>query len=600
MATYDLNGPVIVGTVGELSKVIGYTSIGGVSNATSITGNGSLTLGGSALTTSIAGVGCVSVTGSGTIGSSSSDVNNVLIGGANTTLYSSGNVCIRSSSATIRYQPSSSKLFIKDNPIFLNSTTTLSTPGSISSSILSGGFVIFTTTPGSYTLDTTTTNIRDYLLDSSGTTFIGTPRPYFRVTFQNTTSGDILITSGTGQTYLNNSSPYILRTQTTQSFVFWFTSSTTIDIETPSDNTTLTSAGGTTSLVSFGIGPSIQTKGLTSGTGISFTTTSTNVTIDNTGVTSLTGTANQITVSASTGSVTLSLPNSVTIPTSLTVSGLTTNSFLYSGTSGFLTTTTAPTNGQLLIGSTGSSPVAATLTQGSGITITNGAGTITVASSGVTTFSAGTTGLTPSSGTTGAVTLAGTVNVGHGGTGVTTSPVNGSLLIGSNAGTYSVNSLTSGTGMSIISGSGTISVGLLPAVGFLAVLTADTAITAGAVIATSNWSTSVARAWNGFGSPFTGVSGTFTAPTAGYYYISFALNVDDPAAVVSIYINSVRNISINGISSTGQGYPSGSAVFSLGTSAQAALRCNVSTTARTDSNGSGLNYGSWFSAYRLQ
>lgn len=40
------------------------------------------------------------------------------------------------------------------------------------------------------------------------------------------------------------------------------------------------------------------------------------------------------------------------------------------------------TNGQLRIGSTGLPPVAATLTAGSGISITNGAGSITIASSG--------------------------------------------------------------------------------------------------------------------------------------------------------------------------------------------------------------------------
>ena len=43
-----------------------------------------------------------------------------------------------------------------------------------------------------------------------------------------------------------------------------------------------------------------------------------------------------------------------------------------------------------------------------------------VSGTGVTTFSAGTTGLTPSSATTGAITLAGTLNVANGGTGVTT------------------------------------------------------------------------------------------------------------------------------------------------------------------------------------
>lgn len=45
-------------------------------------------------------------------------------------------------------------------------------------------------------------------------------------------------------------------------------------------------------------------------------------------------------------------------------------------------TSLALTNGQMAIGSTGADPVAATLTAGTGVTITNGAGTITVAASG--------------------------------------------------------------------------------------------------------------------------------------------------------------------------------------------------------------------------
>jgi hypothetical protein len=69
--------------------------------------------------------------------------------------------------------------------------------------------------------------------------------------------------------------------------------------------------------------------------------------------------------------------------TSLTLSGLTANSFLYSGTGGALTATAAPTNGQLLIGSTGAAPVAATITAGAGVTVTNAAGSITIAASGV-------------------------------------------------------------------------------------------------------------------------------------------------------------------------------------------------------------------------
>ena len=83
------------------------------------------------------------------------------------------------------------------------------------------------------------------------------------------------------------------------------------------------------------------------------------------------------------------------------------------------------TDGQLLIGnSTGGTLAKSTLTAGSGITITNGSGTITIAASAggatVSSFSAGTTGFTPNTATSGAVTLAGTLNLVNGGTGATT------------------------------------------------------------------------------------------------------------------------------------------------------------------------------------
>jgi hypothetical protein len=56
-----------------------------------------------------------------------------------------------------------------------------------------------------------------------------------------------------------------------------------------------------------------QTVALTTGTGISISGTYPNFTITNAGVTQLTGTANQITVSASTGSITLSLPSTINV-----------------------------------------------------------------------------------------------------------------------------------------------------------------------------------------------------------------------------------------------------------------------------------------------
>lgn len=147
------------------------------------------------------------------------------------------------------------------------------------------------------------------------------------------------------------------------------TQGTGITVAHAANSITITNAGVTSAVAGTGIGVSGATGA---------------VTITNNGVTGITGTANQITASASTGSVTLSLPASVTIGTSLTVSGLTANSFLYSGTAGLLTTTSAPTNGQLLIGSTGAAPVAAALTAGTGMQVVNAAGSITLNNTGVT------------------------------------------------------------------------------------------------------------------------------------------------------------------------------------------------------------------------
>ena len=77
---------------------------------------------------------------------------------------------------------------------------------------------------------------------------------------------------------------------------------------------------------------------------------------------------------------------------------------------------TTPTDGQLLIGD-GSGYRLNTLTPGTAIGVVNNAGVITINNTGVTSFSAGSTGLTPNTTTTGAVTLAGTLDVDNGGTG---------------------------------------------------------------------------------------------------------------------------------------------------------------------------------------
>lgn len=136
-------------------------------------------------------------------------------------------------------------------------------------------------------------------------------------------------------------------------------------------------------------------------------------------VNSIAGTANEITASAATGAVTLSIPStfiapgSVEVTTSLTVDSLTASGAVYADASKVLQSV-ALTNGQLLVGSTGADPVATTLTAGTGVSVTNGAGSITVANTGVLTFAVSTTSsgvtVTPTSATAGAVSATVDIN----------------------------------------------------------------------------------------------------------------------------------------------------------------------------------------------
>lgn len=99
------------------------------------------------------------------------------------------------------------------------------------------------------------------------------------------------------------------------------------------------------------------------------------------------------------------------------------------------------TNGQLLIGSTGADPVAATLTAGTGVSITNGAGSISIALSGSGTVSsiAGTAHQIAVSAATGAVTVSLTNGISIGSYQAIAPPVGGIIVPGSSGfGTSSV------------------------------------------------------------------------------------------------------------------------------------------------------------------
>jgi len=67
---------------------------------------------------------------------------------------------------------------------------------------------------------------------------------------------------------------------------------------------------------------------------------------------------------------------------SFSASTLTQNSSLVGGAANAIVSLGVATNGQLVVGSTGAQPVLAALSAGAGISVTNGAGTITVAAVG--------------------------------------------------------------------------------------------------------------------------------------------------------------------------------------------------------------------------
>lgn len=126
--------------------------------------------------------------------------------------------------------------------------------------------------------------------------------------------------------------------------------------------------------------------------------------------------------------------------TGLTPSSPTTGAVVLSGTLGIANggtgLTATPIAGQIPIG-TGTGYALAQLTGGTGVTITNGAGTVTISAPGTggtvtsVNVSGGTTGLTTSGGpvtTSGTITLAGTLAPANGGTGLTAPGANGNVL----------------------------------------------------------------------------------------------------------------------------------------------------------------------------
>lgn len=128
-------------------------------------------------------------------------------------------------------------------------------------------------------------------------------------------------------------------------------------------------------------------------------------------------------------------------------------------TSGGTSQSTYATGDLLYASATNTLSKLAATTNGYVLTLAGGVPTWAASTGGVTSFSAGTTGFTPSTGTTGAITLAGTLSVLNGGTGVTTSTGSGNNVLSTSPtlvtpilGTPTSVTLTNATGLPLTTG----------------------------------------------------------------------------------------------------------------------------------------------------
>lgn len=182
--------------------------------------------------------------------------------------------------------------------------------------------------------------------------------------------------------------------------------------------------------------------------------------------------------------------------------------------SGGTGTADIPTNGQLLIGN-GTNYTVNNLDHGDGISVTNGSGTISIANTGVLSFSADSTGLTPTTPTTGNVVLGGILNAPHGGTGFGSYAV-GDTLYASATNAFSKFSKPSATAIYTMTNGG-VPTWKIPRYGGFFDLTNQTAAAATATPITFN-STYVSSGVT-LGSPTSRV----IIDTAGLYNIQFSI-----------------------------------------------------------------------------
>jgi hypothetical protein len=169
-----------------------------------------------------------------------------------------------------------------------------------------------------------------------------------------------------------------------------------------------------------------------------------------------TATTRTLTVPNASGTIALTSDiGNGTLTLSMGSAAATNNTVTVATGTGFSANASGNSTYQLSIGPALTALAAQMTGAGTGFLRKNGADTFSLdtatyltSSTGVTTFSAGTTGLTPNSATSGAITLAGTLNVANGGTGTTTGSITGTGALTFTAGgtNTNINLVPNGTG----------------------------------------------------------------------------------------------------------------------------------------------------------
>lgn len=210
-------------------------------------------------------------------------------------------------------------------------------------------------------------------------------------------------------------------------------------------------------------------------------------------------------------------------------------------------------------------------------TLPDASGTIALTGSSVASFSAGTTGLTPNSATTGAVTLAGTLDVDNGGTGLTSYAV-GDIPYAS-AATTIARLADVATGNALISGG----VGVAPSYGKIGLTTHVSGVlpvaNGGTGSATQNWVDLTNTQTVGGAKTFTAVTTVSNDLVANKYVVQ---NSVDGTSAKGIYMwnSGDANWGIYmGQSGAGKSLANGTATTGAGGFAQHAIRIRTSNAA---------------------